>query len=140
MKRMLLVLILFISSTTVAWAEGVGRPGANDGPPLGISPVTIKLQSVLDANDAAVGRLVHRSITDVEVGTLSGYGLTGTYRDVYAGLHSGDDYFSTETLGPFTTRHGRYQNQRWRQNENGITNIMQDTVRADENDVRSFVD
>jgi hypothetical protein len=104
-----------------------------------VVPVAVKLRTILDANDAAVGRTQHKSITSIEEGTITAYGVTGHYRDVSAGLHSGDDFRSSETLGPFTSEFGRYHGTRWRRNENGITNVLQDTVRADENDILSFI-
>lgn len=131
------VLAMFVSSA--ALGADLGKPGSSNGPPVGITPVTIKLQTVLDANDAAVGRFAHKSITDVEVGTISAYGLTGKYKNVYAGLHSNDDFSTMTTLGPFTSEHGRLQGQRWRRDENGITNVLQDTVRADEGDALGFI-
>jgi hypothetical protein len=131
------VLTMFVC--TPARSDDLGKPGSSDGPPLGISPVSIKLQTVLDASDLAVGRLAHKSITDVESGTISAYGLSGSYKDVYAGLHGGDDFSATMTLGPFTSEHGRLHGQRWRRDENGITNVLQDTVRADEGDALGFI-
>jgi hypothetical protein len=130
---------LVLTSSSIALADDIGRPGATDGPPVGIASAPIKLQSVFDANDSARGGMAHKSITDVETGTITAYGLTGRYRDVYAGLHSADDFRRTLTVGPFTVERGRYQGQRWRRDENGVTNIVQDTVRADENDARGFI-
>ena len=134
----IMVTILFFAGAAPALADDVGKAGASDGPPLGITPVTIKLQSVLDANDEAVGRQNHRSITDVEEGTIRAYGLAGKYRDVYSGLHYGDDYRSTQSFGPFSSSEGRLNGQRWHRDENGITNVAQDTVREDETDALSF--
>lgn len=139
MKAIISSILLTLLIASAARADGVGRAGANDGPPLGIASVSIKLQSVLDANDAAVGRTTHKTITDVEEGMISEYGMMGHYRAVYAGLHSGDDYAETTTVGPFTSRRGRSSSQRWRQDENGITNVVQDTVRAEENSVLGFI-
>lgn len=139
--RSSIIAVLFLAITTSAtFADGPDKAGSNNGPPAGIAPVTIKLQTVLDNFDEAIGRQSHRSITEVETGTLSEYGMSGKFRDVYAGLHSGDDFKHTETVGPFTDSFGRYQGQRWRQNENGITNVLQDTVRADEEDESTFID
>jgi len=135
----IVVAVVILFGAARAAADDLDKPGTSNGPPAGISPVSIKLQSVLDANDAAVGRLAHKSITDVEEGTISAYGLTGTYRHVYAGLHAGDDFRSTTTLGPFTSQRGRLRGQRWRRDENGNTNVVQDTVRADEGDALGFI-
>lgn len=122
-----------------ARAGAINRPLVYDDPPPGIVPVTIKLQSVLDASEAAIGRTEHKIITEVEEGTIGAYGLTGRYRKVYAGLHADDDSRQGVSLGPFTESFGRYQGQRWRHNENGITTVLQDTVRADENDALGFL-
>src|SRR5579863_4418514 len=139
MKAACIAALFVVFASSAAWADDVGKPGASDGPPVGISPVTIKLQTVLDDNDTANGGLQHRSVTDIESGTITAYGLTGTYRHVFVGLHSGDDYSETESLGPFTTEEGQYGGQRWRQNENGITNVLQNAVRSDDVDARSYV-
>ncbi|HLJ85158.1 MAG TPA: aspartyl protease family protein, partial [Candidatus Eremiobacteraceae bacterium] len=53
---------------------------------------------------------------EMEVDSISAYGLTGTDRTVSAG----EDYRDAFTLGPVTTQSGRYHGQRWRVNENGI--------------------
>lgn len=121
-----------------ALADDIGKPGTPNGPPAGISPVTVTLQSVLRAYDTAIGITAHPTVTDVEDGTIAAYGMTGTYHDVYAGLRAGSDYSSTETIGPFTTMEGRYHGQRWRRDENGMTNVMQDTQRATGFEARSF--
>jgi Aspartyl protease len=133
------VLVTLLIGAAAVQADDSSKPVSPDGPPPGIVPVSIKLQTVLDANDAAVGRLAHKSITDVEEGTISAYGFIGTYKDVYAGLHSNDDFSSTTTLGPFTSGRGRLHGQRWRRDENGVTNVLQDTVRADEGDALGFI-
>jgi aspartyl protease len=132
-------LALLVQASAAAGAPDIGNPGTSNGPPLGITPATIKLQTILDRNDAVVGRVAHKSITHVQVGTITAYGLTGTFRDVYAGLHYTDDFHSTVKLGPFVSEHGRFHGQRWRKDENGVTNVVQDTVRADENDLGRFV-
>lgn len=124
----------------VALADNIGKPGTPNGPPLGIAPVTVTLQSVMRTYDTAVGIAAHPTVTDVEDGTISAYGITGTYHDVYAGLRSGSDYSSTTTMGPFTTMEGRYHGQRWRRDENGVTDVMQDAQRAAEFEARSFTD
>jgi len=92
-----------------------------DDPPSGLTPTTVKLQTVLDANSAAVGSQTHRSITDIQTETITAYGLTGTAREEYTGLHSDDDYRRVVTLGPESWSEGRYKGQGWRRNENGIT-------------------
>jgi len=92
-----------------------------DGPPQGIEPTSLKLQTVLDANDDAVGTREHRSITHVETGRIQAYGLAGTFRDEYVSLHAAADYHTSITLGPLSWQEGQYKGQRWRQNENGIT-------------------
>jgi hypothetical protein len=109
------VLVTLLIGAATVRADDSSKPVSPDGPPPGIVPVSIKLQTVLDANDAAVGRLAHKSITDVEQGTISAYGFIGTYKDVYAGLHSNDDFSATTTLGPFTSGRGRLHGQRWRE-------------------------
>ena len=126
------------SAVGVAQADDVGKPGTPNGPPAGIQPVTVTLQSVLHAHDTAMGITAHPTVTDIEQGTITAYGLTGSYRDVYAGLRAGSDYSSTETLGPFTSSDGRYHGQRWRRDENGVTDVMQDTQRAAEFVERGF--
>lgn len=113
-----------------AMADDVGKPGTPNGPPAGIQPVTVTLQAVLHMHDTAMGISAHPTVTDIEQGTITAYGLTGKYRDVYAGLRAGSDYASTETMGPFTSSEGRYHGQRWRRDENGVTDVMQDAQRA----------
>jgi len=114
----------------LANADDIGKPGTPNGPPTGITPVTITLRSVLRAHDKATGIISHPTVTDIEEGTIHAYGMIGTYRDVYAGLRPNSDYLSTVTMGPFTTSEGRYHAQRWRRDENGIVNVMQDAQRA----------
>jgi len=122
----------------LARADDLGKPGTPNGPPAGITPVTVTLQTVLHAHDVAMGIAAHPTVTDIEQGTITAYGLTGTYRDVYAGLRAGSDYSSTETIGPFTSSEGRYHGQRWRRDENGVTNVIQDAQRTAEFEERNF--
>ena len=79
-----------------------------DAPPPGVVPATVKLQTVLDAADTAVGSQAHRSITDVEMGTIDAYGIAGTYRDVYTSLHEDADYHRSVSLPPLSWQEGQY--------------------------------
>jgi aspartyl protease len=133
-------ILAFVSLRGAALGDDIGKPGTPNGPPASIAPVSVTLQTVLRAYDTAAGISAHPTVTDVEEGTIAAYGTTGTYRDVYAGLRSGSDYRSTETVGPFTTMEGRYHGQRWRRDENGVTNVMQGAQRAAEFAQRSFTD
>ncbi len=134
----LLAIAMALGAASPARADSIGGPGSSNGPPAGITPVTVKLQTVLDNYDAALGSATHRSVTDIEQGTITAYGLAGTYRDVYAGLHYGDDFRSSTSLGPFSSSNGRLNGQRWHHDENAITNVVQDAVRDDEADARTF--
>jgi Aspartyl protease len=107
-----------------------------DSPPPGVTATTIKLQTVLDANSAAVGSQAHRSITNIETMAISAYGLTGTVREEYTGLHADDDYRRVIALGPLSWQEGRYKGQGWRQNENGITTNLHPDASAEGSDIR----
>ena len=79
-------------------SDDIGKPGTPNGPPAGIAPVTVTLESVLRAYEAARGITAHPTLTDIEQGTINAYGMHGTYRDVYAGLRSGSLAYKSRTF------------------------------------------
>ncbi len=87
-----------------------------DAPPPGLVRSTANVGAILAAWRAAVGEPKARAATEIEVDSVSAYGLTGTDRTVTAGA----DYRDMFTLGPVTTQSGVYHGQQWRINENGI--------------------
>ena len=137
------LLTVGVSLALPAKADDIGKPGTPNGPPVGISPVTdtrVTMQSLLRAYEEAKGIIAHPTMTDIEQGTISAYGLRGTYRHVYAGLRSGSDYAESESVGPFSSGNGRYHGQRWRRDENGVTDVMQVTAHPEDFFARDFAD
>jgi hypothetical protein len=124
-------MLYFLALSSPAFA---GRH--SDAPPPGIRSTAVKLQTVLDANDEAVGSLTHRSTTNIETGTLQAYGLSGTFRNVYTGLHSSSDYHKSFALPPLSFQEGQYKGQRWRRNENGITTDLHPDYSSRGSDVK----
>ena len=108
--------------------------GVDTNPPPGIVPTTSTLQQVLAAHDKAVGKSKKRGAATIEDGTLSEYGLTGTYENIT----SGDDYARTRTLGPFVTREGSRDGQPWSENENGEVVRVQGVHSGDTTDDRAL--
>lgn len=119
-----------------AWPPTLVLAASSDDPPPGIKQTSLKLQTVLDANDAAVGSLAHRSITSIEAGRIQAYGMAGRFRDAYTSLHADTDYHTTITLGPLSWQEGQYKGQRWHQNENGITTNLHPKYSSEGADVK----
>ncbi|HEV2878439.1 MAG TPA: hypothetical protein VGW96_02560, partial [Candidatus Eremiobacteraceae bacterium] len=98
-------------------------------PPGGISATSARLQDVLAAARKARGADAPFS-TSVEEGSLSAWGLKGTFREVV----SGDDYRSVDDLGVMSFQNGRSNGQLWRRNENGLVVLLHGVHDASEID------
>lgn len=132
--------IIWIAVTPISSGEGkaVGSPpSASPQPsptpsaaatPPGITSTTTTLKAILEMNRLAIGKPTAPLLTDVETGTVSAYGLTGTYR--VAIDHK--NWRRSETLGTFTTQYGEYNGVKWNQNENGLTVTLHGVHQRDE--------
>jgi hypothetical protein len=136
--HLLKVVLSTIACVLLASSPSHAARSRPDSPPSGVTPTTVKLQTVLDANSAAVGTQLHRSITDIETETITAYGLTGTAREEYTGLHADDDYRRVVTLGPESWSEGRYKGQGWRRNENGITTNLHPDESGEGSNIRQL--
>lgn len=134
-RLLVAIVVCFLLMTS----PSVAARSRADAPPSGVTPTTVKLQTVLDANSAAVGSLAHRSITNIETVAINAYGMTGTVREEYTGLHADDDYRRVVALGQLSWQEGRYKGQAWRQNENGITTNLHPDQSGEGSDIRQLV-
>jgi predicted aspartyl protease len=116
-----LIAFLTLSAISAAAAE---KP-APDDPPAGIVPTTASIDTILKRS-ADTGNLALASAR-IEDWSISIGELVGTEHVVY----SGRDFADTVRLGPFRYAFGKLHDQRWRQNENGLTLLLDDPRERD---------
>lgn len=138
------LVVLCIAGAALAAPDQKATPSAGAGAsatsspaaaaPPGITPTKMTLKALLDAHRKAIGKTTEPMQTDIETGTISEYGLTGTYRVVI----DHKNWRRSETLGTFTTPYGEFEGQQWSQNENGLTVSLSGVHQRDEVSALAF--
>ncbi|MBV8082506.1 MAG: aspartyl protease family protein [Candidatus Eremiobacteraeota bacterium] len=128
--RLLILVAVFLTFAAGAPAQSA----LNTDPPLGIVPTTLKLQTILQLNQKAVGTSNSTQHVRLENWEVTAGGLSGTL----VRLESGGDYREDRTFGPFHTAQGSYRGVAWQQDEDGLTVVTTGIHRRDTVDLAAL--